>query len=94
VRWLEEIFFRGIILAILVRELRVNASIGIALVGDLFGFQQLVQLRTWYQAAIIGSSCISISLVGGMLALLTGGVVPAAIAHASFVVFYVSGIRK
>jgi membrane protease YdiL (CAAX protease family) len=91
---LEELFFRGVVLSILTKELGVGPYIGIASVGVLFSCQQIIQLRNGYQAAIIGSSCIAISFIGGILVLLTGSVIPAAISHASFVVFYVRGIEN
>lgn len=91
---LEEMFFRGIVLSILVTEYGVNASTSIVISGCLFTCQQVVQLRTRYQVGIIGVSCIAISLVGGTLVLLTGSVLPAAISHASFVVFYLNGLDR
>ena len=59
----------------------------------LFLLEQLVQLRTPFQAMIISGSCVAISLVGGLLVLQTGSVIPAALCHASFVIFFMSPER-
>jgi membrane protease YdiL (CAAX protease family) len=86
----EEVFFRGVLLLILTNKLRLSPSLAIALAGMLFLLEQLVQLRTPFQAMIIGGSCVAISLVGGLLVLQTNSVVPAALCHASFVIFFMS----
>jgi len=86
----EELFFRGVILRCLTDRLGVAPPIAIAIAGMLFIGQQLLQVRTAFQALVIGGGCIAIALVGGCLVVITGSVVPALIAHASFVLFFMS----
>lgn len=86
----EEIFFRGAVLGIMSNRLSAAPMIAIAVAGILFVFQQLVQVRTAFQAMVIGSSCVAISLVGGLLVVFSGSVLPALIAHGSFVLFFTS----
>jgi hypothetical protein len=84
----EELFFRGIVLQIMIRELEMLPYPAIAVAGALFLFQQLLQVQTQFQAVLIGAGCIAISLVGGVLVVYTGSVMPALLCHASFVVFF------
>lgn len=84
----EELVFRGVMLRTFTERLHVSAPAAVALAGALFCIQQLVQVRTAFQALIIGSACVAIALVGGLLVVVTGSVLPALAAHASFVVFY------
>ncbi len=86
----EEILFRGVVLRILLDRLHVAPAPAIFLAGVLFCLEQLVLLRTRFQAMIILCACIAISLVGGMLVVLTGSVVPGVLCHASFAVFFLS----
>lgn len=86
----EEVFFRGVILRVMTDRLLVAPMLAIAIAGALFVFQQLVQVRTAFQALVIGCGCAAISLVGGTLVVLTGSIVPAMIAHGSFVLFFMS----
>jgi membrane protease YdiL (CAAX protease family) len=86
----EEIFFRGVVLRVMSDRLSAAPMIAIAIAGTLFVFQQLVQVRTAFQALVIGSGCVAISLVGGLLVVLTGSTVPALISHGSFVLFFMS----
>jgi membrane protease YdiL (CAAX protease family) len=86
----EEIFFRGVVLRIMSDRLSVAPMIAIAIAGTLFVFQQLVQVRTAFQAMVIGSSCVAISVAGGLLVALTGSILPAVISHGSFVLFFMS----
>jgi membrane protease YdiL (CAAX protease family) len=87
---IEELFFRGVLLRILTERLLVAPLAAVAIAGILFGVQQLVQVRTAFQALVIGCGCVSLSLVGGLLVVLTGSVVPAVLCHASFVVFFMT----
>jgi hypothetical protein len=94
----EEVFFRGVLLLIFATRLRLPPFAAIGLAGVLFWLEQMVQLRTRFQAMIISGSCFAISIVGGLLVLQSGSVVPAALCHASFVIFFmspsaVSGVR-
>ena len=86
----EEIFFRGIVLRIMTDRLAIAPMLAVAIAGALFVFQQLVQLQTPFQAMVIGAGCISISLVGGILVVQTGSILPALLSHASFVLFFMS----
>jgi membrane protease YdiL (CAAX protease family) len=90
--FLEEFFFRGVLLLILVKKLPAAVSlppwIALLLVTILFWIEQTVQLRTKTQVVIISCSCFAISLVGGLLVLYTGSIIPAGLSHASFVIFF------
>jgi len=86
----EELFYRGVVQRILTERLLVNAFVAIIIAGLLFYFEQLLQLQTAFQAVVIGCSCVAISAVGGILVILTGSIVPAVFAHASFVLFFMT----
>ena len=86
----EELFYRGVVQRILTERFLVNAIVAIIIAGLLFYFEQLLQLQTAFQAVVIGCSCVAISAVGGILVVLTGSVVPAVLAHASFVLFFMT----
>ena len=86
----EEFFFRGVVLGILAWKLYVPPPLAIVIAGGLFCVQQLLQIRTPFQAVVILSGCISISIVGGLLVVIQGSVVPAILCHASFVVFFMA----
>ncbi|MGB5560536.1 MAG: CPBP family intramembrane glutamic endopeptidase [Paracoccaceae bacterium] len=83
---IEELFFRGVVLLIFLDVTGPFWAVLIA--GLLFWVQQVIQVRTFFQALIISAGCISISLVGGLLVLATASVIPAVICHASFVLFF------
>lgn len=87
----EETLFRGAILRVLLDALHLTPALAILLSGGLFCLEQLVLVRTRFQALIILCACISISLVGGMLVVATGSVLPGLLSHASFAVFFMSG---
>jgi len=87
---IEELFFRGVLLRIMTDELRVAPLAAVAIVGGLFCLEQLLQVRTPFQALLIGAGCVAISSIGGLLVVLTGSVVPAVLCHASFVVFHMA----
>lgn len=84
----EEVFFRGVVLAILLGPMGVPAPAAVLLAGALFLFQQLLQVQTSLQRVIVGTGCVVISLIGGLLVVLTGSVIPAVLCHASFVIFF------
>jgi membrane protease YdiL (CAAX protease family) len=86
----EEIFFRGAVLGIMMDRLSAAPMIAVAVAGILFVFQQLIQVRTAFQAMVIGSSCVAISLVGGILVVFSGSILPALISHGSFVLFFMA----
>lgn len=83
----EELFFRGVLLTALL-ERGVGPWSAVALAGALFLLQQLLQVRTRFQAAVIGAGCVAISAVGGLLVLASGSVLPAIVCHVAFVVFF------
>jgi hypothetical protein len=85
---IEELFYRGVLLMILI-ELGLAPSVAVVAAGALFLLQQLLQVQTAFQAMVLGSACVAISLVGGLLVVATGSVIPALLSHASFVVFFV-----
>lgn len=84
----EELFFRGVLLRICVQHFGMAWWLALTAVTVLFLVQQLVQIRSAFQAAVIGAGCLTISVVGGMLVLTTGSAVPAVAAHAAFVLFF------
>jgi membrane protease YdiL (CAAX protease family) len=86
---LEELFFRGVVLTTMTDRYHFSAAIAIAIAGFLFCVQQVLQVRTLSQALLMSWSCLSISLIGGLLVTVTGSVVPAILCHASFAVFWV-----
>lgn len=86
--FIEELFFRGVVLLILVNQLQITPFWALAFVTALFIIEQALQLKTAVQKAIISCSCLSISLIGCLLVLGTGSIVPAALSHMSFVVFF------
>lgn len=86
----EELFFRGVLLRILTEKLLVAPPVAVTIAGALFFLEQAVQVRTAFQAMVIGSSCVAISLGGGLLVLLTGSAVPAIFCHACFVIFFMA----
>lgn len=86
----EEIFFRGVLLRIMTDELRIAPPAAVAIAGGLFCLEQLLQVRTPFQALLIGAGCVAISSIGGLLVVFTGSVVPAVLCHASFVVFHMA----
>jgi hypothetical protein len=84
----EELVYRGVVLLILTEQLNVAPSAAVLAAGALFCLQQLLQVRTTFQAMVVGSACVAISVVGGLLVVATSSVVPAIVSHASFVVFF------
>jgi hypothetical protein len=86
----EELFYRGVVLRILLDRFMVAPLGAVAIAGALFCLEQLIQVRTAFQALVIGCGCVAISTVGGLLVVLTGSVVPAVLCHASFVLFFMS----
>lgn len=87
----EEVVFRGVVLRILTERLAAPPLLAVGVAGLLFCLQQLIQVRTPFQAMVIGSGCVAISLVGGLLVVLSGSMIPAVLCHASFVLFFMPG---
>jgi membrane protease YdiL (CAAX protease family) len=91
----EEAFFRGVVLGISTTILSVSPIIAMAIAGGLFCLGQLLQVQTLFQAMVIASSSVAISVIGGLLVLARGSVVPAMLCHASFVIFFMTqGIQR
>lgn len=84
----EELFYRGVLLTILIGA-GMAPPVAVLAAGALFLLQQLLQVKTRFQAMVLGAACAAISLVGGLLVVATGSVIPAVLSHASFVIFYV-----
>ncbi|MBX3745294.1 MAG: CPBP family intramembrane metalloprotease [Verrucomicrobiae bacterium] len=90
----EEWVFRGVLLEIATSRVGLGPWTAVAVVGALFCGQQLLQLRTRFQATVVGGGCVAISFVGGVLVMLTGSVIPAVVCHGSFVVFFLGRWRR
>ncbi|HRC86432.1 MAG TPA: CPBP family glutamic-type intramembrane protease, partial [Thermoanaerobaculia bacterium] len=86
----EELFFRGVVLGLLLMRFGLAPALAIAISALLFLLGQLIQVRTAFQALVVGSGSVAIGLVGGLLVAATGSVVLAVVAHASFVVFFLA----
>lgn len=84
----EELFFRGVLITVLIARLGFAPAVAVAIAGALFCLQQLIQVRTPFQGAVIGAGSLAISLVGGFLVVHAGSVLPAILCHCAFVVFY------
>lgn len=85
----EEVFFRGALLFALTTVVGLDPWIAMSLVTLAFLIQQLIQLTNAGQFVIIGLSCIVISFTGSWMVLSSGSIFPAALAHASYAIFYV-----
>lgn len=85
---MEEIFFRGVLLLILIRVLSVSSWLSIGFITLVFLIEQWIQLRTSVQRFMIGFGSFSISFIGGLLVLISGSIVPSILSHVSFVIFY------
>ncbi len=89
----EEIIFRGIFMIVAINQYHIAPWIVIILSVLLFLYDQVIQLDTPAQMCIIGLSSIIISIIGALMVAQTGSVLPAVVAHTSFVIFYASGAR-
>jgi len=86
--FIEECFFRGILFLILFEIFKIKPLFCIIYITILFILHQILQTKTKAQAILIGSSSFAISLVGSILVIITNSILPAAIVHACFVMFY------
>src|SRR4029453_15034032 len=84
----EELFYRGVLLPILIGA-GMAPPVAVLAAGALFLLQQLLQVKTRFQAMVLGAACAAISLVGGPLGGATGRAPPAGPSPATFVIFYV-----
>ncbi len=85
---IEELFFRGILLYIMLYHFLLTPMLAVAIVTVLFLIQQLIQLKTVFQCVVIAAGCIAISVVGGLLVIYTQSIIPAILCHVFFVVFF------
>ncbi|MBN1982388.1 MAG: CPBP family intramembrane metalloprotease [Chitinivibrionales bacterium] len=92
--FIEESVFRGVIFIIAFQVLHFPLIVSILLTMAFFTVQQLLQVQTIPQASVIGISSICISLIGSLLVYYSGSIIPAAIAHGSFALFYVRYTSK
>lgn len=86
----EEIIFRGVFMIVTINQYHIAAWIAIILSVMLFLYHQIIQLDTPTQKCIIGSASVIISVVGALMVVHTGSILPAVLAHTSFVIFYTS----
>lgn len=90
---MEETFFRGVLLVGLLAA-DVPAWVAIALAGLVFTAGQVVLTENLVQAIVLAISSVVLSIVGGLLVVVTGGVIPALVVHAAFAGYYTnSGSR-
>lgn len=83
----EEFFFRGVFLGgLLATGTPVWAAIAIS--GAAFIVLQVLYTDTALQATVIGLGCVVLTVLGGLLVVVEGSVVPAIVVHASFAVYY------
>jgi hypothetical protein len=83
----EEFFFRGVFLLGLIAA-GAPAWWAIFLSGVVFTTGQVIMTENRVQAMVMGLSSITLSIVGGLLVLAVGSVLPAVIVHASFAGYY------
>jgi membrane protease YdiL (CAAX protease family) len=92
---IEEIFFRGLLLIILVEY---YAFIGpfwiIAIVSILFTVEQVIQTESKVQAISMAVVSLTISVIGCLLVIQTGSILPAIVARSCFGIYYFAGTRR
>lgn len=83
----EELFFRGVFL---VGLLAYGAPVPVAVLlsGAVFVLGQVVLTESRLAALVLGVSAVVLSVLCGLLVVVTGSVLPAVIVHASFAGFY------
>lgn len=90
----EELYFRGVVLA----GLLAHGAAGwpaVALSGAVFVLGQVVLTEQRLAALVLGVSSVVLSVLCGVLVVVTGSVVPAVLVHASFAGFYTNlGTRR
>jgi membrane protease YdiL (CAAX protease family) len=86
--FVEEFFFRGALLAVFVQKMSIPPYLSLLIITICFLFEQLSFLETSVQKTVIGIASVIISVLGGVLVFYTGSLLPAMVAHASFVMFY------
>ncbi len=83
----EEYFFRGVLLTGLLAT-GAHPWLAIAISGALFTTGQVVLTENRLQALVLALSSAVLSVVGGLLVVVTGSVLPAIVVHASFAGYY------
>ncbi|MFJ3794211.1 type II CAAX prenyl endopeptidase Rce1 family protein [Kitasatospora sp. NPDC090091] len=83
----EELLFRG---AVLLGLGSLGSGFGVALAVStcLFAAGQVALVSTPVQAYVLGTSSVTLGVVGGLLTAATGGILPALALHMSFAGFY------
>jgi|GEM_PF-2757075 len=83
----EEFFFRGVVLVGLLSA-DVAPWIAIGSAGLLFTIGQVVLTENPVQSIVLAISSVVLSIVGGLLVVVTGSVIPAIVVHAAFAGYY------
>lgn len=81
---IEETFFRGLVLPSLIGLLRGGRWIAVAISASLFAILHLLAVTTVAQAIVVGLGTLLVGLGAGSLAVLTGRLGPAIVAHVVF----------
>jgi hypothetical protein len=83
----EEVFFRGTVLTGLIAA-GFGSWAAVVVAGALFTIGQVILTENRVQAMVLGSSSVVLSVVGGLLVVVTGSVLPAIVVHAASAGFY------
>ncbi len=86
----EEVVFRGIFMIVALNQYHVDVSVAIILSVLFFIYDQIIQLDTLAQVGVIGPSSLIISVIGALMVVQTGSILPAVFAHVAFLIFYTS----
>ena len=89
----EEAFFRGIVLAGLMRA-GAPAWAAVVISGALFVATQTVLTSNPVAATVLATSSVVLATIGGLLTLITGSALPAIVVHASFAGYYTSAAMR
>ena len=81
---IEETFFRGLVLPSIIGMLRGGRWIAVAISALLFAVLHLLAVTTVAQAIVVGLGTLLVGLGAGSLAVLTGRLGPAIVAHVVF----------
>lgn len=81
---LEETFFRGLILPSIIATLRGGRWISVGISAVLFAILHLLAVTTVAQTVVVGVGTLLVGLAAGSLAVLTGRLGPAIVAHVVF----------